>query len=146
LTGTLNFLEHTISYGLFIYNPNESSAQSNPTKEAFYKAILSQGQAIVHNITLAIIGQLPAYCIDRGSGSIAGILWKLNFLINEYVVQWVSHTLHQYANSIPSTTSCQADFMNALKNKVSRDDFVPVLIKFCAVCDRHRKLASGRQS
>eukprot|EP00980_Cylindrotheca_fusiformis_P004077 scaffold880_cov132-Cylindrotheca_fusiformis.AAC.73 len=126
--GTLNFVENAISYGLSLREQNKPECQ-----QALELVLLSEGQAIVTNLTRALMGDLPAHCIDRGHGSIAGILWKLNLLSHAHVTQWVGAALATAPEQV------RADFLKALDSGLPREDFNAAVHAFMRACKRHRK-------
>jgi len=126
--GTLNFLESTISYGLSLREQNKPECQ-----RALEHVLMSEGQAIVNNLSGALMGDLPAYCIDHGYGSIAGILWKLNLLSPSVVAQWLTVAL----TNAPETV--RQEFLGALDGGLPREDFNLAVRAFMSACDRHRK-------
>ncbi len=74
--GTLNFLESTVSYSLKLQS-NVASGSSLDDNEradvaALERAILHEGRPLVTNLAQALLGDLPAYRLDSGNGSIAG--------------------------------------------------------------------------
>jgi transportin-3 len=126
--GTLNFLENAISYGLSLREQNKPDCQ-----QSLEQVLLSEGQSIVSNLARALTGDLPAYYIDRGHGSIAGILWKLNLLSPVHVGQWMNVAM---ANG---SQQYHKDFLNALESGLAREDFNAAVRIFMSACGRHRK-------
>jgi transportin-3 len=126
--GTLNFLENTVSYGLSLREQNKPECQ-----QALEHVLVSEGQAVVNNLALAMMGDLPAYRVNNGHGSIAGILWKLNLLSPGLVAQWVNVALAQ----APERT--RMDFLGALDSGLPREDFNLAVRAFMSACGRHRK-------
>jgi transportin-3 len=123
--GTLNFLENSISYGLSLREQHKQECQ-----QALEGVLANEGQAIVKNLMLSLMGDLPAYYIDRGSGSIAGILWKLNLLMPSMVSQWVSIALEK-APERP-----RVDFMSILSSGLPGEDFNVAVRGFMSACQR----------
>jgi transportin-3 len=132
--GTLNFLEHTISYGLSLKEQNKPECQ-----QALERVLVSEGQAVVQNLTLALLGDLPAYSVDTGHGSIAGILWKLNLLSPSLVAQWVNVAM------LAAPEQAKADFLGALDGGLPREDFNLAVHAFMSACGRHRKFQKVRR-
>ena len=126
--GTLNFLENTISYGLSLRERNKPECQ-----QALEHVLINEGQGIAKNLALALMGDLPAYNVDHGSGSIAGILWKLNLLSPSLVLQWMAVAL------AASPEKARIDFLGALDSGLPREDFNQAVRSFIAACARHRK-------
>lgn len=139
--GTLTFLEHTISYGITLtYHSDPGDPDAGPTtlqcKEALEKVIMKEGQAIVTNLAKALLGELPLYShsLDRGSGSIAGIIYQMNDLCPELLLQWMSEALKQAPD--PAKT----EFLTALVQRVSTDDFILRLKNLKELSERNRKI------
>lgn len=131
--GTLNFLENTISYGLSLRERNKPECQ-----QSLEQVLLSEGQSIVNNLAHALIGDLPAYSLDHGHGSIAGILWKLNLLSPQHVAQWMNVALAGAPDRV------RADFLQALDSGLAREDFNSAVRTFMSACGHHRKFQKRR--
>jgi transportin-3 len=126
--GTLNFLESTVTYG------TKSGGQS---RSNLILTLQQQGGAIVMNLVRALMGDLPAYRVDSGNGSISGILFKLNMLMPDVMrQQWLPQAL-QHAPERP-----RGEFLGAF-DAPSRDDFDMVVRSFRSACERYRRLKSG---
>lgn len=138
--GTLTFLEHTISYGISItYNTDFHDPQSGPNaklcKDALEKAIIVEGQAIVTNLARALLGDLPLYShsLDRGSASIAGIIYQMNDLCPELLLKWMSEALQGAPD--PAKT----EFLTSLVQRSSTDEYIVKLKNLNGLCERNRK-------
>jgi transportin-3 len=131
--GTLNFLENAISYGLSLREQNKPECQ-----QALEHVLVHEGQAIVNNLALALMGDLPAYSVDTGHGSIAGILWKLNLLSPSLVAQWMNIAIANAPERV------RGDFLGALDSGLPREDFNLAVRAFMSACRRHRKLHKGQ--
>jgi transportin-3 len=127
--GTLNFLENTISYGLSLRERNKPECQ-----QALERVLISEGQAVATNLARASMGDLPAYSVDHGHGSIAGILWKLNLLSPSLVLQWMTVAL------AAAPERARIDFLGALDSGLPREDFNLAVRAFIAANGRHRQL------
>lgn len=127
--GTLNFVENTVSYGLSLREQNKPECQ-----KSLEQVLLSEGQSIVSNLARALMGELPAHSIDRGHGSIAGILWKLNLLSPVHVTQWMNVALASTPEQV------RTEFLKALDSGLAREDFNAAVQAFMSACERHRKL------
>jgi transportin-3 len=128
--GTLNFMENSISYGLSLRERNKVDCQ-----QALEHVLITEGQSIVGNLMRSLMGDLPAYAIDVGHGSIAGILWKLNLLTPNLVAQWMSVAL---ANA---PERARLDFMSVLDGGLPREDFNMAVRAFMSACRRERRFA-----
>jgi len=136
--GTLVFLENTIGVGLTVSDTKLAIPPTAPViRASLEKVILNCGQAVVNNLAGALLGELPAYSLDRGSGSVAGVLWKLNELCPELVLQWIGGLLVQ------APELSRREFIGALKDMVNRDEFNATLRKFKYDCERARKLRNA---
>ena len=122
--GTLNFLESTITFGL-----------SGPVHRAALEPILAtEGQSVVTHLIRALLGELPAYCIDGGSGSIAGILFKLNELFPDLLRQSMSTA------ALPESLDRPKYLLLEALARRNRNDFNVAVRGFQTACERHRKL------
>lgn len=137
-SGTLNFLEGTVSYGLKLQKgvaaavpPNESQ---QACKEALEKAIVAEGRPIVINLAASLLGDLPLYRLDNSRGSIAGVLFSMNELCPGLLMQWLNPAL------MPAPSAAKDQFLRSLHDRVSRDEFDASLRHFTKVCERNRKL------
>lgn len=132
--GTLNFLENSVSYGLSLRERKMVDCQ-----QALERVLVSEGQAIVSNLAGSLMGDLPAYTVDKGHGSIAGIIWKMNLLSPNMVAQWMSVAM----SNAPERP--RIDFMSALDSGLPRDDFNLTVRAFMSACERERRLRGGQQ-
>jgi len=133
--GTLNFLENTVSFGLSIAQSNVVA--SDACKAAFHQAIAFEGPAVVQNLALVLLGDLPAYCLDQGSGSVAGVLWKLNTLCSELVRQWVLSAI------VKAPDDAKNELMKAFVMRAGRDEFNAAVRQFKSLCERERRIRQG---
>ena len=131
--GTLNFLESTVSYSLKLRSSNSLDAIEQANIAALEQAILADGQPLVINLAQALLGDLPAYRLDSGNGSIAGVLFYLNQLCPELLMQWIQPPL------TPAPEHAKSAFLVTLHNRVARDEFNSSVRRFTAVCERSRK-------
>lgn len=131
--GTLNFLENTISYGLSLREQNKPECQ-----QALEHVLIHEGQVVVNNLALALMGDLPAYYVDTGHGSIAGILWKLNLLSPGLVAQWMAIAIANAPERV------RVDFLGALDSGLPREDFNLTVRAFMNACTRHRQFHKGQ--
>ena len=129
-SGTLAFLENTVSFGLSISNASNMESY----REALEKAILAEGQPIVNNLAHAILGDLPAYRLDNDRGSIAGVLFKLNQLCPQLLMQWINPPL------LHAPQNAKDVFLRALASKIPREEFNSNVRQFSNLCYRTRKL------
>lgn len=131
--GTLNFLENTVSYSLKLRSSTALDANEQANIAALEQAILAEGQPLVINLAQALLGDLPAYRLDSGSGSIAGVLFHLNQLCPELLMQWIQPPL------MVAPEHAKSAFLATLYNRVARDEFNSSVRRFTAVCERSRK-------
>jgi len=128
--GTLNFVENSVSYGLSVKEQNKRESL-----QALESVLATEGQYIVNNLARSLTGDLPAYCVDAGSGSIAGVLWKLRFFSPSMMSQWITIALTN-APELP-----RAEFIGILNSGVPRNDFNTAVRGFMNACKRERRLA-----
>ena len=133
-SGILTFLENTISYGLSLSPTTPAGAEKQAVRQALEQAVIAEGQPIVINLAQALLGDLPAYRLDNERGSIAGVLFKLNELCPQLLMQWINPAL---------TTAPQGprdQFLKSLASKVPRDELNSTVRQFSNSCYRNRKL------
>jgi transportin-3 len=135
--GTLNFLESTVSYSLQLRSNRDADAKDQANMAALERAIVADGQPLVINLAQALLGELPASRLDSGSGSIAGVLFHLNQLCPELLMQWIQPPL------VSAPEHAKSAFLGALHNRVTRDEFNWSVRKFTSVCERNRKRQAG---
>ena len=111
--GTLNFLEAAVG-------AENSSLPPEP---------------VVTQLVQTLVGELPAYSIDSGSGSVAGILWKVNKKYPQPLRQWMASALEARA---PARQ--RDDLLRALDTSRDREEFNAAIRAFRSGCERHRKL------
>jgi len=134
--GILVFLENALSLGMDMDGPNARRADLIPTcLEPLQAVIVSEGPAVVGAVAQALLGDLPSYSLDAGSGSLAGILWKLNYLCPKLTQDWVAGSA---ISSAPENAA--KGLMDALTRRVGRDVFNNAVRQFVHICDRERKL------
>mmetsp|Transcript_8075 Transcript_8075/g.11735 ORF Transcript_8075/g.11735 Transcript_8075/m.11735 type:complete len:884 (+) Transcript_8075:36-2687(+) len=124
--GTYNFLQHFVGYGL------ENSSAEN------VKEILRQhGERIVTNLIRALTGDLPAYCIDGGSGSISSLLYQINQIYpNEFQQQWLSSAFMH--TRVPEHV--KRDLLAASQQRRNQTDFDIAVRSFKAASERFRRV------
>jgi len=128
--GTLNFIENTVSYGISVKERNIANCQ-----QALERVLYDEGQCIINNLVLSLTGDLQAYNIDVGNGSIAGILWKLQLFSPNMMSQWIVTALAH----VPERP--RSEFTGIMKTGVPRSDFNLAVRAFVSACERERKLA-----
>lgn len=132
--GTLTFLENTISYGLSLRERNFPALQ-----QALENVLSAEGKNIITNLVLAMMGELPAYSLDSGHGSISGIVWKMNLMSPAITSQWVANAM----STAPE--GARSDFVGAMNQGLPRADFNGAVRAFMSACDRYRRLHKGRK-
>jgi transportin-3 len=132
--GTLNFLESTVSYSLKLRSKSSLDAIEQANIVSLEQAIVAEGQPLVTNLALALLGDLPAYRLDSGSGSIAGVLFYLNQLCPELLMQWIQPPL------TAAPEHAKSAFLVMLHNQVAREEFNSSVRRFTAVCERSRTI------
>mmetsp|Transcript_23554 Transcript_23554/g.65374 ORF Transcript_23554/g.65374 Transcript_23554/m.65374 type:complete len:954 (-) Transcript_23554:96-2957(-) len=128
--GTLNFVENSVSYGLSMKEQNKQGPL-----QALESVLADEGQSVVNNLARSLVGDLPAYSVDVGNGSIAGVLWKLHFLSPTMMSQWITVAL---ANA-PERP--RAEFVGIVNSGVPRNDFNAAVRGFMNACKRERRFA-----
>lgn len=120
--GTLNFLQHLVIYGL------------EHRHVTVVLGLLQQyGPEIVNRLAAALMGDLPAYCLDGGSGSIAGILYYFNQLSPPDLQLWLSAALECAPERLRN------DLLRAIQSE-NQADFDIAVRSFKVASERHRKL------
>jgi transportin-3 len=135
--GTLNFLESTVSYSLHLRSNRAADANDQANMAALESAIVADGQPLVINLAQALLGELPASRLDSGSGSIAGVLFYMNQLCPDLLMQWIQPPL------VSAPDHAKVAFFGALHNRVTRDEFNSSVRKFTSVCERSRRRQAG---
>ena len=95
-------------------------------------------ETVVIQLMRALVGELPAYSIESGSGSIAGILWKLNAKCPGPLRQWMAEALE---NRAPHSE--KEELLRAVATSRDREEFNGCVRAFRSSCERHRKLSSS---
>lgn len=121
--GTLNFIQHLVSYTL-----------EHGTATSAVSTLFRFGPDIVSKLIRALMGDLPAYCLDGGSGSISGILYQLKQLSPNEFQQWLQSAL-QNAPERPRN-----ELLAASSRVQGQQDFDLAVRAFKAAAERHRKL------
>ena len=102
-------------------------------QRALEHVVVQEGQAVVNNLAQALMGELPAHNIDKGHGSISGILYQFCELSPSMLSQWLSAAV---ANA-PERP--RMDFLAALDSSLPRDDFNLSVRAFLDACRRERR-------
>mmetsp|Transcript_21609 Transcript_21609/g.44535 ORF Transcript_21609/g.44535 Transcript_21609/m.44535 type:complete len:1079 (-) Transcript_21609:1083-4319(-) len=132
-SGILTFLENVCSYGLSLTSA-ATTVDKQAVRQALETAIITEGQPIVDNLAQALLGDLPAYRLDNDRGSIASVLFKLNELCPQLLMQWINPAL------TTAPPGPKDNFLHSLANKVSRDELNTTVRQFSNSCYRNRKL------
>jgi len=120
--GTMNFLEAAVGN----IDVNTMTTSNLPL------------ETVVSQLMRALVGELPAYSIDSGSGSIAGILWKLNTKCPQPLRQWMVEALETLA-----PVQEKEDLLRSLGTSRDREEFNASVRAFRSSCERHRKLQAA---
>ena len=130
--GTLNFLESMVAYNLDLRSRNSLDSNQHADIAALEQAIMAEGQSLVINLAHALLGDLPAYRLDSSSGSITGVLFYLNQLCPDLLMQWIQPPL------TGAPEHAKNAFLITLHKRVARDEFNSSVRGFTAVCERSR--------
>jgi transportin-3 len=131
--GTLNFLENSISSGVSAKEQNNLDCQ-----QALERVLADEGQSIVNNLVLSLTGDLQAYNVDAGNGSIAGILWKLQLFSPGMMIQWITVALGN------APERARMEFVGVMKGGVPRKDFDLAVRGFMNACKKERRFATKK--
>jgi transportin-3 len=100
-------------------------------------------ETVVSHLMRALVGELPAYSIDCGSGSISGILFKLNEKCPQPLRQWVVTATGEALQTCAPPLE-REDFLQALDTSQNREEFNTAVRVFRTCCERYRKLQSAK--
>ena len=144
--GVLSFLESTIGYGLKL-------AETGGDTSSLEGAVVLTGEGIVSSICKGLMGEVTVFFVEGGTGSFAGILYKLNMLCGDLVKNWVGLAL-QADTTLVEMGAAKTQFM-AIFGRVDgaagagqgqgqggvmkKEVFVRKLINFHDCSYRHRK-------
>jgi hypothetical protein len=143
--GSMTFLDHAFSFALTIHACSTSSGGDGidgiilDCQQSIEALLSKEGQTIVTNLILSLIGELPCYRIssNNSSGSVAGVLYKLYRLCPNRVMEWMTVPL----NRVSQTE--QTLLMNAFRSNVSKDQLFGVCERFVEVCSRSQRMGSA---
>jgi len=136
--GTLNFLEASFSFGIDLQSSTAmNDAVSVMCKESLEKAIATEGQQIVSNLILALVGELPCYRIACNQGSIAGLFYKLYCLCPTLLMDWIKVSLI----SVPE--GAKSMLISSFTPEASRNEFFDSIERFAFACERTQKIGSS---
>jgi transportin-3 len=93
------------------------------------------GSDVVNQLIRSLRGDLPLYCLDRGNGSVSGVLFHLKVACAVEFQSWLSVALQ----GIPDRIS--RDFENAVNRQKDRNDFDVVVRTFKIALERYRKMS-----
>lgn len=131
--GTLNFLECSIHHGNRLLKNASGDAIEALCRESLEKAVAAEGQQIVTNCILALMGNLPCYRVACSQGSIAGILFELNYLCSAHLMTWIKIPL----DSVPE--GAKSMLVDAFKYS-NREYFFEIMELFSNICNENQKL------
>ncbi len=139
--GTLNFLESAFQHGVDLQKQMKAaSAQSNnvqlqTSKTCLEQAVVAEGQNIVDCLIRSLLQELPCYRVACNKGSVAGILYKLNTLCPEFLMEWVKAPLA----SAPEGN--RFILLDTFKKHASNSSFFFEGVEhFASVCEQNQKL------
>jgi transportin-3 len=140
--GSMTFLDHVFSFGLTIQACSIGSGSDiggiiRDCQQSIETLLSKEGQVIVTNLILSLIGELPCYRITSNNGSVAGVLYKLYRLCPNMVMDWMTVPL----NRVSKTE--QTLLMNAFQSNLSKDELCGVCERFVEVCSRSQRMGSA---
>jgi len=160
--GTMNFLETVVGCGLTLRDSLDSSSNCSSSngmtaltecKDSLERIIMIEGKNIVIKLLQALSGNLPCYRItaNDNSGSIAGILYKLNQLLSPgMLLSWVTEALavvEQQLTSLPLKGVDHNERSKLLESITgssslcsSQNEFFDSVRNFAHLCDRRRRM------
>eukprot|EP00558_Chaetoceros_sp_UNC1202_P004919 CAMPEP_0197245186 /NCGR_PEP_ID=MMETSP1429-20130617/10053_1 /TAXON_ID=49237 /ORGANISM="Chaetoceros sp., Strain UNC1202" /LENGTH=273 /DNA_ID=CAMNT_0042705637 /DNA_START=74 /DNA_END=895 /DNA_ORIENTATION=+ len=133
--GTLSFLDKVFSFGLLLQGSNINDPIRASCKQSLEQVISKEGQTIVSNLMLSLMGELPCYRISNPSGSIAALLYKLHQICPGMLVKWMNTTL---ISKVPE--SQRAMLVDSLGQQQSREDFFLACERFESICAKSQKM------
>ena len=136
--GTLNFLEASFSYGIKLQKSGTNDPNIVACKESLEQAVAAEGQQIVTNSIMSLIGELPCYRVACNQGSVAGILFELNSLCPPLLLEWMKIPL----GSVPE--GAKSMLGDTLK-LTDRNGFFEGIERFASICDEDQKMGGGRR-
>lgn len=129
--GTLRFIEDAVSYALALREMNK------PQSMAALEGILSmEGQSLVVNLCRALVGDLAVY----SERQIPEIMWKLHLLYPQQLTNWLTTAFHGVERVSERGT---ADFLAALNDELTRDEFTLVVHAFQRTCQREYRFRTN---
>mmetsp|Transcript_24213 Transcript_24213/g.55109 ORF Transcript_24213/g.55109 Transcript_24213/m.55109 type:complete len:523 (+) Transcript_24213:4205-5773(+) len=136
--GILVFLETSITLAVDALSRDQkwSTNVRASCAEPLQAVIIAEAAAVVHALVRALTGDLPSYSLDSGSGSLAGILWKLNILCPKLLQEWVAGSMI----SLSVREAAANTLIGALRSHARREVFNGAVRQFVNFCDRERKL------
>lgn len=158
--GIMNFLETLVGYGLTLKESLEKGgigigvngingmAALVGCKDSLEKAVMAEGKNVVTKLLQALSGNLPRYrIIARGdSGSIAGILYKLNQLLSPgLLASWFTEALAIVEQASPLLEGGERNEISKLLESMTgvslcQSDFFDSVCQFASMCDRKRRM------
>jgi transportin-3 len=126
--GTLQFLDKMLSHG-FKMRENDIHHITLRTFAPLEQVLSNEGPGLVSQLFHTVVSDLPS------GPQVPEILWKLNLLCPEQLMQWLTSALA--AASLPERA--KTDFLNALNTTYERDDFRLVVGALQGACDRERR-------
>ncbi|GMI37553.1 hypothetical protein TrRE_jg13068 [Triparma retinervis] len=91
--GVLNFFETTFQFGL-------DNQIGQLERQGLERAITMSGEDIVKGSCHALMGETPLFYVDAGSGSLAGVLYKLMSLCPAQVALWANKAVRGVGASL----------------------------------------------
>lgn len=88
------------------------------------------GREIADGVLKSLTGNLPAYALDEGRGSLVGVLWRLRLFCPTELPVWCAASLHHVPDRFASN-DIKADLLNSISNyPPNKDHFFEVRFLF----------------
>uniref|UniRef100_A0A7S3NIA9 Exportin-1/Importin-beta-like domain-containing protein n=1 Tax=Aureoumbra lagunensis TaxID=44058 RepID=A0A7S3NIA9_9STRA len=92
------------------------------------------GRLIADGVLKALTGDLPAYALDEGHGSLVGVLWRLRLFCPNDLPRWCANSLQNVPERYASN-DIKSDLMVSIaEDPAVKDSFCDALLLFSARC------------
>ncbi|KAJ8611016.1 hypothetical protein CTAYLR_007057 [Chrysophaeum taylorii] len=138
--GVLHCFERAVVVALASHQPPRR--QSDPADlertQAIHRLLHDDGEGlgreISNGILKALTGELPAYALDDGNGSLVGVLWKLRHFCPADLPRWCAQSLLDVPDRFASNDIKQ-DLLNSISaHPPKKEPFCEALLVFSARC------------
>jgi len=139
--GVLHCFERTVvvAYDATNAAPHDAAAERDARRARALRSLLVEGpdglgRDIAEGVVKALTGDLPAYALDEGHGSLVGVLWRLRLFCPTELPMWCANALANVPERFASNDIKQDLLVSIAHAPPRKDAFCDALLVFSARC------------